>query len=602
MQNSKPQEKVFHGLAASPGIATGKVLLIQEHNTAYSEIEDRLIPHDQAEHEVERFHAALDKTRDEIVALQKRVQSRLNATEASIFDAHLLIVDDQMLMNEVEDAIRRQLKSAENSFFKVIDRYVAAISVMPDKYIKERAADILDVASRVLGNLKDSNRPALDYLAKPQIIIAKELTPSDTALLDRKKVLAFAVETGSNTSHTAILARSMEIPAVVAIPSEIFAVLQNEDEVIVDGYSGTVVCNPSPETRELYHNRADEHERFYIDLLRERRLRPETKDGFTIQLASNVETAADVQSAKKFGASGIGLFRTEYLFLNRSTMPSEEEQFAIYKKIALDMNDDPVIIRTLDIGGDKLSDNIGSTSEKNPFLGLRGIRLCLQEYRDVLRTQLRAILRAGSSGNLKVMFPMISCLEEVLEIKDFMAEIKMELKYEKVDFNANLDIGIMIETPSAALLAEQIADNVDFFSIGTNDLVQYTMAIDRNNERVAYLYRPSSPAILGLIKGVVEAATRHSIWVSVCGQMAGDPQYTPLLVGLGVHELSMSPVSLGSIRRVIRNLKMHEAEAVAQRALACATAEEALNISLELLDRVAPEISDFAIKGCQVLI
>jgi phosphotransferase system enzyme I (PtsI) len=410
-------------------------------------------------------------------------------------------------------------------------------------------------------------------------------------------VQAFAIETGTNTSHTAILARSMEIPAVVGIPGEIFATLNNDDEIIVDGYIGTVITNPSQKTKELYKMKAEEEGRFYIDLIRESRLRPETVDGFTIQLASNIETINDIQAAKKFGTCGVGLFRTEYMYLNSNRLPSEDEQYETYKKLILDMNGEPVVVRTLDIGGDKLDQNISSHVEQNPFLGLRAIRLCLRERRDLLRTQLRAILRASAYGNLKIMFPMISCVEEVQEAKEFMDEIKEELAGLKIDHNTHIETGIMIETPSAALMAEKLAKIVDFFSIGTNDLVQYTMAIDRSNEKVAYLYHPANPAILELIKRVVDAARRNNIWVSLCGQMAGNPKYTPLLVGMGIHELSMSPISLGAVRRIIRKLTMHEAEKAVEEALKCSTADEALEVSLELLQKISPDITELALKG-----
>ncbi|QSH42184.1 phosphoenolpyruvate--protein phosphotransferase [Lentisphaerota bacterium ZTH] len=597
MADTSTKEKVYHGIAASPGIAIGRVLLIKEHNTSFTESSDEPIKPEQVDAEVQRFNIALDKTREELLDLQRRIQKDLDTRDASIFDAHLLIVDDQMLLNEVEDMVKSQHKSADYAFYKVIGRYIAAISVMPDKYIKERAADIKDVASRVLANLRNTNRPALDHLREQQVVIARDLTPSDTALLDRDKVQAFAIESGSNTSHTAILARSMQIPAVVGIPADVFKEVKNNDEVIVDGFIGTVIANPTEKTREIYQLKAEEEGRFYIDLIRESRLRPETVDGFTVQLASNIESISDVQAAKKFGTSGVGLFRTEYMYMNSQHLPSEEEQFASYKKLALEMNGEPVVVRTLDVGGDKLDQKVGAYAEQNPFLGLRAIRLCLHERRDIFRTQLRALLRAGKFGNLKIMFPMISCVEEVMEAHEFLQEVKEELLSEKAEFAADIDTGIMIETPAAALMADQLAQLVDFFSIGTNDLIQYTMAIDRSNERVAYLYHPSHPVILKQIKHVVNAAKRNRIWVSLCGQMASNPKYTPLLVGLGLHELSMSPISLGAVRRIIRKLRMHDAELAVNEAIKCSTAEEALEISLNLLRKISPEVTNLALRG-----
>ena len=594
---SEAKEKIYHGIGASPGIAIGKVLLIKEHSTSYVKPEDTTITPEQVEAEIEKFDKALDKTRIELEELQKRVQNKLLAHEASIFDAHLLIVDDQMLQNEVQDSIRNQLTSAECAFFKIMERYITAISVMKDDYIKERVADIKDVASRVLANLRETNRPALDYLEDMRIIIAHDLTPSDTVLLDRQKVQAFAIESGSNTSHTAILARSMQIPSVVNIQGDIVNKLENDDDIIVDGFIGTVIVNPSEKTRKAYQLKAKEEGRFYIDLIRESRLRPETLDGFTVQLASNIETLDDIQTAKKFGTSGVGLFRTEYMYMGNKELPTEEAQVETFKNLIKEMNGEPVIVRTLDIGGDKYCENLSLRKEANPFLGLRAIRLCLHECQDVFRTQLRALLRAGAIGNLKIMIPMISCVQEVLQVKKIIENLKKELSKEGLPFNRDIEVGIMIETPAAALMAEHLAKLVDFFSVGTNDLIQYTIAIDRDNERVSYLYEPTNPAILHLIKNVVEAAKRNRIWVSVCGQMAGSPQYVPLLLGMGVHELSMVPMSLGAIRRIVRKLNMHEAEVAAEKALQCSKAQDALNISLELLKKIEPEITDLAFRG-----
>jgi len=593
----KAQEKIYHGIGASPGIAIGQVLLVKEHSTSYKKPLDATISAEQIESEIKRFEIALDNTRLELEELQKRVLNKLQAHEASIFDAHMLIVDDQMLLHEVQDTISKQLSTAECAFFKIMERYVTAISVMKDAYIKERVADIKDVASRVLSNLQETSRPVLDYLEGKRIIIAHDLTPSDTVLLDRKKVQAFAIESGSNTSHTAILARSMQIPSVVNIAGNIVDELKNDDDIIVDGFIGTIIVHPTEKTRKAYQLKAKEEGRFYIDLIRESRLRPETLDGFTVQLASNIETLEDVQTAKKFGTSGVGLFRTEYMYMGNKALPTEEEQVETFTSLIKEMNGEPVIVRTLDIGGDKYCESLSLRKEANPFLGLRAIRLCLHECQDVFRTQLRSLLRAGATGDLKIMLPMISCVEEVVQVKEIIEKLKIELAGEKLAFNRDIEVGIMIETPAAALMAEHFAKIVDFFSIGTNDLIQYTIAIDRDNERVSYLYEPSNPAILNLIKIVVDAAKKNRIWVSVCGQMAGSPKYIPLLVGMGVHELSMVPMSLGSVRRIIRKLNMHEAEVAVKKALECSNAKDALNISLELLKKIEPEVTDLAFRG-----
>jgi phosphotransferase system enzyme I (PtsI) len=596
VENTK-KEIVFHGIPASPGVAIGPALIIGSHCNAYKEPEKRQIDPDEIEIEVARFQKALDKTRHEIQELQKRIQNKLDEREASIFDAHLLIVDDKMLTDEIEDLIRRRRQPADYAFYNVIRRYISALTAMQDTYIKERVADIEDVSSRIISNLQGMKRPALDHLPGQRTIVARDLTPSDTALLDRENTLGFAIETGSRTSHTAILARSMQIPAVVGLKNSIAGRLENGDLLIVDGFMGMVIINPKEETQNLYALKESREEKYYADLLKETRLRPETIDGYCIQLAANIEQASDISQAKRHGAAGVGLFRTEYLYINERSLPSEEKQYEIYSASLKEMQGSQVVIRTMDLGGDKLADLISSHYEPNPFLGLRAVRLCLQEKRDLFRTQLRAILRASVHGNASIMFPMVTCVDELDMILDFLQETKEQLKKEKIPFDENIETGIMIETPSAAIMADALATKVDFFSIGTNDLVQYTMAVDRSNDSVAYLYQPSHPAILRLIDRVAKAAKYNNIWVSVCGEMASDPRYTPLLVGLGVHELSMSPVSLGTIRRIIRRLRMHEAEELATKAMACTTAEQALELSESLLYKIAPDIVSFAIKG-----
>ncbi len=585
MSSSPKKEIVFHGIPASPGIAIGTVLVIGTHNQL-SEIEDRSIDQDATELELAHLDRAIDKTRYEIKELQNRIQASLEEREASIFDAHLLILDDRVLMTEVRDAIKKRLKPADVAFHQIIQRYISALSKIPDPYIKERTDDIKDVASRIIANLHGMSRPVLDHLPGQRIIIAKDLTPSDTALLDRENVLGFAIEGGSKTSHTAILARSMKIPSIVGLQN-IVEKLQNEDLVIVDGFIGTVIINPNQNTQNLYALKETRKEKFYTDLLKESKLQPETIDGYKIQIVGNIESPDDVEDAKRYGASGIGLFRTEYLYMNTSKLPSEDKQFAIYSKAAESMQGQPVIIRTLDVGGDKLAELLVSYHEPNPFLGLRAVRLCL-ERPQILQTQLRAILRASAHGNIKIMFPMLSTMEELEKLFQILEDVKLALRKEKLPFDENIEIGIMVEVPSAAILAEQFA---------SNDLVQYTMAADRNNEKVSYLYKPSHPAVLRLISETVMSARKHGIWVSVCGEMGGDPRFTPLLIGLGVLELSMNAIQMGSIRRVIRRLTMHECEQLAAKALNAQTAEESLELSEAYLYRVAPDVINLAIKG-----
>ncbi len=592
-------ERFLKGIAAAPGIAIGRIFMLAEARGVTDLPSSRPIAPEQVEQELERFTAALDRTRDEILALQSRLATEINSSEAQIFDAHLMIVDDKMLYDEVTAMIRGKLECAEFSFYTVVERYAAAIAAMPDAYIQERAADIRDVGGRVLRNL--NNRPAAELTLEPDekyIVLAHDLTPSDTAGLNRHQVLGFATESGSKTSHSAVLARSMRLPALVGLGEGAFDSLHSKDEVIIDGYSGIFIVNPAPETLAEYRKKFDDMQKFYSVLAQESKLRPETLDGFMVQLSSNIESLDDIPAVKESGSCGVGLFRSEYMFLTKQTPPNEEEQLAVYRELLSELGDDPLIIRTLDVGGDKLDSELRRYAEDNPFLGLRGIRLSLRERTDIFRTQLRALMRAGVNGKLRVMLPMVSCVEEIIEVKALIKELKLELTRENKEFVEQLELGAMIETPAAALMVEHLAKVVDFFSIGTNDLIQYTMAIDRGNERVAYLYQPGHPVILDLIYRCAQVARRHNIYVSVCGQAAGDPRLALLFAGLGVHELSMVPANIGAVRRVLRQMTMYEAEQAGQRALQCATSKEVMKIAHDVLAKVAPEVLSLIEQDC----
>ncbi len=588
---TKAVEETFQAIPVSPGIAIGRVFVFRGRTDRTAIPEDTAISPSAIEDEIKRYRDALEATRAELTELREEIRRQLNTAEAGIFDAHLLIVEDQVLNSEVEKQIRDEAKSADYAFYRVSEHYISVLSKMPDEYLRERAADIRDVANRVFSHLASGGSGRLDTLTDRRIVVASDLAPSETAQLDREKVLGFAIESGSATSHTAILARSMRLPAVTGLPHGLIERLRAADKLIINGFDGKVILNPTSRTEDAYRLKAEEAGRFYSDLRRESALMPETMDGFAVQLAGNLDAVVQTGELKEAGACGIGLFRTEYLFLNREIPPDEEEQYEVYRSLLVATENRPVIVRTLDIGGDKLSAAMHHAPEQNPFLGLRGIRLCLRERRDILRTQLRALLRAGVYGSLRIMLPMVTLAAEVREVREMIRELQQELAREKLEFASSIPVGAMIETPAAALQAEKIAQTVDFFSIGTNDLVQYTMAIDRGNERVSYLYQPAHPVILESIARCVRAARRHHIWVGVCGQMAGEPEYTPLLVGLGVHELSMDSEAIGPVRRVIRALYMHEAETAARQALEAESAEEALAISLKLLRRAAPEIA-----------
>lgn len=593
-QTAPPVKKeiLFHGIPASPGIAIGSVRVIGASTSIVSE-PDKNEADTQCtanpDKEVELFERALDKTRSGIRDLQKQLQNSLEAREASIFDAHLLIVDDKMLNSEVIGLIRDKHLTAGAAFRQTIRRYIAAISSMPDQYLQERADDIRDVANRIMSNINGIERPDQYAMRDTAIIIAHELTPSDTARLDRDLVLGFAVETGSRTSHTAILARSMKIPAVVGMHN-LVKKLTDGDRIIVDGYLGMVIIHPEAETESLYREKLAQKEKLYEELLKESRMRAETKDGFYVQLASNVEGLKDTEEVKRCGAEGIGLFRTEYLFMGKPELPDEETQFQVYAEIARAMQGRPVVIRTLDVGGDKLDAALTAYREPNPFLGMRAIRLALDKPQ-LMRTQMRAILRAGVFGDVKMLFPMVSSMSEIDTLFLMLDQVKKDMAANKITFKEPMEIGVMIEIPAAVLIADQLAKKVDFFSIGSNDLVQYTLAVDRSNEKVAYLYNPMHPAVIELIARTVKAAHDNGIWVSCCGEIAGDPRYVPLLVGLGVHELSMSSGSIAPVRRLIRRLSLHDAEDLAREILRLRDPGKAMTLSHQLIGRVAPDIA-----------
>ncbi len=592
---SAPVEKkevLFHGFPASPGICRGRVLVFGAAHTDFHEIDPIPIAASDVDAEVARFQSAIEKTKSEIKTIQDRMRKTIEKRDAKIFDAHLLIVGDKLIHKEVISRIKNGLCNAQSSFLLTIQKYLDAISGTNDTYLNERAGDIRDIANRILRNLngdKDGG-PSLDNLPENTVVIAHDLTPSDTAMLDRKNILGFAIETGSKTCHTSILARSLRIPAVVGMRN-IAGKFANGDEVIVDGFLGMVIRNPSRETLAFYREKISRKEELYSILQKESSRAAETTDGYRVKLCANIEGADDLEEVSRCGAEGIGLFRTEYLFMNTPVAPDEETQYQIYAKLLRAMRGRAVTIRTVDLGGDKLDfASVSATREPNPFLGLRAIRLC-HEKPQLIRTQLRALLRAGTEGDLRIMFPMVSSLSEIEELLAIRDEIMEELKNENIPFDPKVKIGAMIEIPSACLIADALAAKVDFFSIGSNDLVQYTLAVDRLNERVAYLYRPSHPAVMELIRLTVEAAKKHRIPVCVCGEIAADPRFTPILLGLGVLELSMSPNALAEVRGVIRKTSMLASEQLAKIALTSADPEDVMVLAKEHIQSVAPDIA-----------
>src|ERR1700726_448335 len=545
---SGPEEK-FYGVGVAPGIARGVVFL---HHPDDEEPPRRKIDDEDIAKEIVRFESALIATRAQILEMQQRIAEAIGAKDASIFDAHLLVVEDRTLIDEVLRNLEREKFNVEFIFAEVANRYARTLSEIDDPYLRERAFDIHDVTRRVIRNLLGRSTKTMGNIDLPQIVVAHNITPSDTATLNRQLVLGFATDVGSRTSHTAIMARSLSIPAVVGL-KDISQRLNPGEHVLLDGTNGIVILNPTDQTLWEYGEIEIKLEHVEEVLTSLRDTVSTTLDGRHVILSANIELPEDVPLVVAAGAEGIGLYRTEFFFLNKSDLPSEEEQYDAYRAVAEAILPGSVIIRTLDLGGDKFLSHSHLPTEINPFLGCRAIRFCL-ERPDVFKAQLRAILRASAIGNVRIMFPMISGLSELRQAKEVLETCKAELREERVAFKEDIELGIMIEVPSAALVAEALAREVAFFSIGTNDLIQYTIAVDRVNERIAHLYEPTHPAILRLIEMTVAAAHAQGIWVGVCGEMAGENPLTPFILALGVDELSASAGLVPRVKRAVQSL------------------------------------------------
>ena len=559
----KNGEKMLRGIPVSQGVIRSRAVVLDR--TRIDPAKWGILESDPAGEE-DRLQASLVETRRQILAVQERLREAMGIKEAQIFDAHLLVLEDPMLIEEATRFIREDLVTAEFAFHEASEKYAEALGKVDDAYLSERAADIRDVAQRVLADLMgQAPCTGLTDLTEPCVVVAHDLTPSDTAMMDPAMVLGFVTEVGSRTSHTAILARSLRIPAVLGLDKAI-SELHTGESVLLDGFNGFVVIDPSEQTLFEYGQLVDRQTSIEESLEVIHDDAAETRDGHRIILSANIERAADVEGVLQCGATGVGLFRTEFLFINRSDLPGEEEQFAAYCKVTESLAPDPVIIRTLDLGGDKLLSHVNVAAEMNPFLGWRAIRLCLQE-KDLFRTQLRAILRASVFGNLKIMYPMISGVEELEAANVLLDECREQLRDKGVAFAEDVEIGIMIETPSAAMIADSLAKRVKFFSIGSNDLIQYALAVDRLNEKIAHLYEPTHPGILRLIRATVDAGQAHGIWTGICGEMAGDLAAVPLLLGLGVSELSVTPSMVPRVKMLIRSIEMSEARKLAEFAL-----------------------------------
>ncbi len=577
--------KELKGIPASPGVVMGKVFFLDKEEF---QIKKRRIAKDLVPKNISRFQEALVKTKDEIKEIKAQVAKRVGEEEAYIFDAHLLILKDPYLIKKVTQRVKEELVNVEYVFFQVVETLRETFSSMEDSYLKGRAADIRDVGRRVLRNLLGKERETLATLKEEVVVVAHDLSPSDTASMHKEKVIGFVTDMGTKTSHTAIMARALEIPAVVGLKN-IIQEAQALDTLIVDGSQGSVVINPDKETLKKYRKDRESFAVFEHELIKLRDLPAQTLDGHKVILAANIEVPEEIKYIKEHGGEGIGLYRTEFLHLGRSDLPSVNEQFRAYREVAQKLSPHPVIIRTLDLGGDKFLSYLNLAPEMNPFLGLRAIRLCLADI-PLFKDQLRAILKASAYGNLKVMYPMISGVEEVKKANQILEEVEAELEKKGISFNKDLEVGVMIEIPSAALTCEFIAEEVDFFSIGTNDLIQYALAIDRVNENIAYLYQPLHPAVLHLLKRIIDEAHKAGIWVGMCGEMAGEPLFTPLLLGLGLDELSMSPVVIPEIKKIIRSLTLTEAKELSKKALKLSTAQQIEVLLKEKVKKILPKV------------
>lgn len=581
----KNNEIALKGIGVSSGIVVCKAQLFS--NQAERAVQRRIKPEEVAT-EIARFEEALIATHDQIRTIQKQVADVLGDEHASIFDAHILVVDDRTFIEDVIRTVKKDLVNVEPVLQAVSNRYADMLSKVNDSYLSERAADIRDVTRRILANLGGEALDEMARISDPCIVVAHDLSPSDTASINRNLVLGFVTDLGSSTSHTAIMAKALEVPAVVGLHN-VSASVSTGDTILIDGGKGFVYVNPSEERLEEYEKLTREQEQIRRQLGTLRDKPPETKDGYYVPISANIELLEELEAVGERGAKGIGLFRTEFLFLGRETLPDEDEQTAAYVRAAVSQHPSAVVIRTLDLGADKLPVNFEMADEVNPFLGDRAIRLCLARP-GLFKTQLRAILRASAHENVRMMYPMISCVQEVLDANALLRECMGELRDKGIAFNENIEVGTMIEVPSAALVADLIAPYVSFFSLGTNDLIQYTMAVDRNNENVAHLYKPTHMAIVRLIDHVVKISHAHGLWTCVCGQMASTPLLVPLLIGLGVDELSVSPSQAPAIKDVVRKLTYSSAIELAQKALVSSSAEAVEALCQQMIARIAPEI------------
>jgi phosphotransferase system enzyme I (PtsI) len=572
------QQIEIKGIPAAAGIAIGPAYKIGREEIV---VPKQPIKQEDIPKQIQIFEEALIKTRQELLGLQKRISEEMGQDAAEIFDAHLLVLEDRMLIEEVISRLKKERVCVAYIFSEVLKRYVRVFSKIEDEYLKERVSDINDVGKRIIKNLLGRERKILEDLKERVVLVAHDLSPSDTAAMHKKNVAGFITDIGGKTSHTAIMAKSLEIPAVVGA-QEATLKIKSGDNLIVDGSMGLVIVNPSAKTLANYHKTEERLKEISKKFTSLKKLPAQTLDGKRIDIVANIELPAEISAVKQYGAEGIGLYRTEFFYMNRKGLPTEEEHYRAYKYVAEEMKPHPVIIRTLDLGGDKFISQFEVPHDMLPFLGWRAIRFCLARP-DIFKVQLRAILRASVHGSLKLMYPMISGIEELIQANKMLNEAKDELHREGLAYDKNIQVGVMIEVPSAAMTADLLAKECDFFSIGTNDLIQYSLAVDRTNEKIAYLYEPAHPAVLRLIKNVIDSAHKAGIWVGMCGEMAGEPALGLILLGMGLDEFSMPAFVIPEIKQVIRSVSLEAAREIAEQALKLSTGIEVEEFSQKKL-------------------
>ncbi|MDC9622135.1 phosphoenolpyruvate-protein phosphotransferase PtsI [Xenorhabdus sp. XENO-7] len=564
---------MISGILVSPGIAFGKALLLKEDPII---INQKKITTEQTEQEISRFKQGRDKSSIQLEIIRKTAEKNLGAEKAEIFEGHIMLLEDEELEQEIVTLIKKNLATADAAVYSVIEDQAKALEELDDEYLKERAADVRDIGKRLLKNILGMPIIDLGTIEEEAILIANDLTPSETAQLNLDKVLGFITDLGGRTSHTSIMARSLELPAIVGTTNATTQI-KNGSYLILDAVNNQIYVNPSNAEIDQLKKAKNEYLSEKTELAKLKDLPAITLDGHQVEVCANIGTVRDVMGAERNGAEGVGLYRTEFLFMDRDTLPTEDEQFEAYKAVAEAVGNQAIIIRTMDIGGDKDLPYMNLPKEENPFLGWRAIRICL-DRKEILHSQLRAILRASAFGKLRIMFPMIISVEEIRELKAELALLKNQLRDENKAFDESIEVGIMVETPAAATIAHHLAKEVDFFSIGTNDLTQYTLAVDRGNELISHLYNPMSPAVLSLIKQVIDASHAEGKWTGMCGELAGDERATLLLLGMGLDEFSMSAISIPRIKKIIRNTNYDDAKALAEQALSQPTARELMDL------------------------